>query len=65
VLRDVLLRGAEGVGELADGGLAVAEMVEQPDPHRLADRAEAARDQLDAVVGERVPEGRFLHLFAE
>src|SRR6266508_251842 len=47
VFGDVLLRAADRFGELADGGLAVAEPVEQPDPHRLADRAEAAGDQLD------------------
>ena len=54
VLGDVLLRGADRLGELADGGLAVAEPVEQLDPHRLADRAEAAGDQLDQVIGKRM-----------
>ena len=54
MLGDVLLRGFERLGELADGGFAVAELVEQADSHRLAEDAEAAGDQLDQVVGQRL-----------
>src|SRR6266496_2957669 len=49
---DVLLRGRQRLRQLADRRFAVAEPVEQPNPHRLADHAEAARDQLDEVIGE-------------
>ena len=57
VLGDVLLRGAERLGQLVDGRLAVAQPVEQPDPHRLADHAEAAGDQLGEVVRKRMGKG--------
>jgi len=52
VLRDVLLRRPGGLAQLAHARLAFAERVEQLDPHRLADDAEAARDQLDQRVGK-------------
>ena len=54
VLGDVLLRGAEGLGQLVDARLAFAQPVEQLDPHRLTEHAEAARDQLDEVIGKGV-----------
>ena len=57
VLRDVLLRRAEALGQLGDGRLAVAQAVEDPDSHRLADDAEAPRDELDDGVGEGVGQG--------
>ena len=50
---DVLLGGARGLAQLADGAAAIAEVVEQPNPHRLADDPEALGDQLDERVGER------------
>ena len=54
MLGDVLLRGAEALGQLRDARLAVAETLEDPDPHRLTDDAEAPRDQLDDGRGERI-----------
>ena len=54
VLRDVLLGRAEALGELGDGRLAVAQTLEDPDAHRLADDAEAPRDQLDDGGGKRM-----------
>ncbi len=59
VLGDVLLRRLEHVGELADGRLAIAQLVKEPDPHRLAKHAEAAGDQLDEIDRQGV---RKLHL---
>ena len=56
VLGDVLLRGAERLGELVDGQRPVAQRVEQADAHRLADDAEALRDQLDERLRKRVRE---------
>ena len=35
-------------------GIAVAQAIEDADPHRLPDHAEAPRDQLDDGVGQRV-----------
>ena len=52
----------ERLGELADRGLAFAQAVEQPDPHRLAEHAEAAGDQLDQIVRKRVGQGHYLSL---
>jgi hypothetical protein len=54
VLGDVLLGGAERLLELTDGGVALAEAVEQFDPHRLAEDAEALGDELDQRLGEGV-----------
>ena len=53
MLGDVLLRRAEARVSSCDARLAVAEAIEDPDPHRLADDAEAPSDQLDERVGER------------
>ena len=58
MLGDVLLGGAERLLQLADGGVAIAQPVEQLDPHRLAEHAEALRDELDQRLGERVGDGR-------
>ena len=41
----------ERVGELPTGRFAVAEPVEQPDPHRLTEGAKAAGDQFDEIAG--------------
>ena len=54
VLGDVLLAGVELLGERVDAQLAVAEQVEHADAQRLAERAEAAGDQLGEVFGKRV-----------
>ena len=54
VLRDVLLGRAERVGQLLDTELVVAQPVEQPNPHRLADHTEPRSDELDELIGERV-----------
>ncbi|MCZ7588885.1 MAG: hypothetical protein M5U27_08560 [Gaiella sp.] len=51
VLGDVLLGGAEARGQLGDGRLAVAQAVEDADPHGLADHAKPARDELDDGIG--------------
>ena len=47
MLGNVLLGGAERLLELADSGLALAQPVEQLDPHRLAEHAEALCHELD------------------
>jgi hypothetical protein len=47
MLRDVLLGGAERVGEVVDGRLAVTKTVEEADPHRLAENPEALGDPVD------------------
>src|SRR6516164_6101423 len=47
VLGDVLLRGTGRLLELLHRRLTVAQRVEQPDPHRLAQDAKALCDQLD------------------
>ena len=57
VLGDVLLAGAEGMLKLGDGGLAVAEAIQELDPHRFGEHAEPLRDQLDEGVGERMLKG--------
>ena len=50
VLGDVLLRGAERLGQLADRGLvAVAQEVENSQPGRVGEGSEAAGDQLGGV----------------
>src|SRR5919198_1415239 len=54
VLGDVLLRRANECSQLEHRGLAFAEPVEQPDPRRLGQRAQALGDQLDQLVGERM-----------
>ena len=46
--------GAERLGQLADRRLAVAQAVEQLDPHRLADHPEPLGDQVDQRVWERM-----------
>jgi hypothetical protein len=56
VLGNVLLGGRQRRRQLAHRRFAVAEPVEQLDPHGLADHTEAAGDQLDQVVGEGVRE---------
>jgi hypothetical protein len=58
VLRDVLLRGACRLLQLADRGLAVAQAVEQLDAHRLAHDPEALGDQVHERIGERVRDRR-------
>ena len=54
---DVLLRGAERLGQLADGCLAGSQPVEQLDPKRLADDAETLGDQLDERIGKGMGTG--------
>ena len=54
VLGDVLLRRADRVGQLLHGRLPLPEQVEQLDPRRVGEHAEAARDQLDQLVGKRM-----------
>src|SRR6266540_3643799 len=54
VFGDVLLRAVERPAELIHARLAGAELVEQTDPERLAEHAEATRDQLDKFLGKRV-----------
>jgi hypothetical protein len=60
VLGDVLLGCADRIGQVEDGRLARAEAVEQLDPRRLAQRAEALRDKGDQVVGKRVRDSHAL-----
>src|SRR5947208_2407791 len=50
VFRDVLLGGPDQRGQLEHGRLALAQVVEELDPRRLAQHAKALRDQLDEVV---------------
>ena len=51
VLGDVLLGGAERLGQLPDRGLlAAAQQVEDPQPGRVGEGAEAAGDQLGGIV---------------
>ena len=57
VLGDVLLRGAERLGELVDGQGPVAQRVEQADAHGLADDPEALGDELDERLRKRVGNG--------
>src|SRR6476660_3566553 len=50
VLGDVLLGGAEDIGQLADRGLlAAAQVVDDPQPGGIGESAEAAGDQLGGV----------------
>src|SRR5664279_2056205 len=62
MLGDVLLRGIEPLRQLVDARLALAKAVEQLDPHRLAEHAEAACDQLDEVIRQWVGQGHALLL---
>ena len=57
VLGHVLLRRIKRLLQLADGRLAVAQAVEQPDAHRLSEHAEALRDQIHELLGQRVRNG--------
>src|SRR6266545_228078 len=50
VLRDVLLRGVQRLGQLVDRRLAITEAVEESNTHWLANHAKAARDQLSERV---------------
>ena len=61
VLGDVLLAGAELLGERVDAQLAVAQQVEDAHPGRVAERAEAAGDQLGQVLGERMGDHLLLY----
>ena len=54
VLGDVLLGRSDHFRQLLHARLAVAEQVEQLDPGRVGENLEAARDQLDQFIGERV-----------
>ena len=54
MLGDVLLAGAERLGELVDGQGTLAERVEDPDAHGLADDAKALRNELDKLIGKGV-----------
>ncbi len=54
VLGDVLLAGSRCGDELADAGLAVQKLLDEPDAEWIAEGAEALRDQLDEWLGERV-----------
>ncbi len=62
VFGDILLGGAKRLLELTDGGVALAKAVEQLDPHRFAEDAEALGDQFDQRLGKRVGyRGREVH----
>ena len=52
VLGNVLLRGIQRLDELTDRSRAIAQPVQQLDPHRLADDTEPLRDQLDQRLGK-------------
>jgi hypothetical protein len=52
VLGDVLLRGVQRLDELTDRSRAVAQPVQELDPHRLADDTKPLRDQLDQRLGK-------------
>ncbi|GAC1434362.1 MAG: hypothetical protein NVSMB51_01340 [Solirubrobacteraceae bacterium] len=54
VLGNVLLRGVQPLGELADRRRPVTHPVEQLDPHRLANNTKAVRNELDKWAGEWV-----------
>src|SRR5207245_10046515 len=54
VLRHVLLRGAGSRRQLLDARLTPTQLVDQLDPHRLRQDAEAVRDQRNEVVRKRV-----------
>ena len=56
VLGDVLLAGAELVGERRHAQLLFAEQVEHADAERVTEGAEAAGDQLGEVFGQGVRE---------
>ena len=62
MLRDVLLGAAGRLLKLPDGRRALAQAVEQPDPHRLAEHAKALCDQLDETFGKRVGIGGFFDM---
>ena len=57
MLGDVLLRRAERLLQLTDTGRALAQPVEQLDPHRLPEHTETLRDQLDQRLRQRVGYG--------
>ncbi len=61
MLGDVLLRGAEGLLQSADRRLPVTKVVEQLDPHRLAEYAKTLGNELDQGRWERVRGG--IHSF--
>lgn len=55
VARDVLLGGAEGVGECLDSHLAFEiELLDDPDAQRLAEHRETVRHTLDERIGDRM-----------
>ena len=54
VLGDVLLTRVQHGGEVSDSRFARAELVENLDAHWLANRTEAARNQVDDLFGKRV-----------
>ena len=54
VTGDILLPGAQRLRELADGSLAVAQPIEQLDPHRLANHAEPLSDHIDQRIRQRM-----------
>jgi hypothetical protein len=56
VFGHVLLRRADQLRQLLHARLALAEPVEQLDPRRFREDAEAPGDQLDQLVGKRVPD---------
>jgi hypothetical protein len=47
VLGDVLLAGPDGVLELANRRLALAQLIEKPDAHRFAEAPEALGHEVD------------------
>jgi hypothetical protein len=54
VFGDVLLRSAGGLDEVADAGLALAQPVDERDPHWLREHAEARGYQVAELARERV-----------
>ena len=49
-----LLRGAKRLVELGDGGVVLAQQIEQPDAGRLSQHAKAPGDQIDERLGQRM-----------
>jgi hypothetical protein len=61
LLRCVLLRRPGCLCQLGHGCFAVVKTVEEPDSRRVRERLEAAGDQLDQLVGQRVSDRRRAH----
>ena len=54
MLGDVLLRRADGPGQLLHSRFALTKPIEELDPRRLAQGPEALCDELDEIVGKRL-----------